>query len=265
MRHERGNPPPEMVPSPPRRVIARRVFSEQDVAIMLQCELRFRGDVNMAMRMRELLPNKTLKQFRDKRREATYVRRRDLLYAQREEELQGAAAEPPQPRELAVVLERIALADPPQPPPLEQVAEPVPIVLPEIAVEEVADFSRTEEFLRWKLDLLVGVQAINVNGRIGRRRQALRPRIPFGHSGDACLGQQILWERSRSTWSTTLTSWLSTSSSADPRTPTQVHIRGGSILGGREVGSVLSAISTRGPRGCMPKIQVSSPRWCGRE
>lgn len=169
VRHERVNPPPEMVPSPPRRVIARRVFSEQDVAIMLQCELRFRGDVNMAMRMRELLPNKTLKQLRDKRREATYVRRRDLLYAQRVEELQGVAAEPPRPRELAVVLERIALADPPQPPPLDQVAEPVPIVLPEIAVEEVADFSRTEEFLRWKLDLLVGVQAINANGRIGRK------------------------------------------------------------------------------------------------
>lgn len=68
---------------------------------MLQCELRFRGDVNMAMRMHELLPNKTLKQLRDKRREASFVRRRDLLYAQRAEELRRAEVGPLPPEEHA--------------------------------------------------------------------------------------------------------------------------------------------------------------------
>ncbi|KAH1028575.1 hypothetical protein HUJ05_001920 [Dendroctonus ponderosae] len=74
--------------SPPRcgRVQRRSVCSENDLAVILQCELQFQGDRNMAVRMHELLPHLTLKQFRDKRREAAYVRRRELLLAEQQQQ-----------------------------------------------------------------------------------------------------------------------------------------------------------------------------------
>jgi len=57
-----------------------RVFSEEEERLMLELEVRFRGDKYIARRMTEFFPTKTNKQLRDKRATSTYKNRlREIL------------------------------------------------------------------------------------------------------------------------------------------------------------------------------------------
>ncbi|CAH2018763.1 unnamed protein product, partial [Acanthoscelides obtectus] len=59
------------------------IFTEEEEQIMMECELRYRGELRIAMRMRELIPEKTLKQLRDKRAQKCYKERRERYLAER--------------------------------------------------------------------------------------------------------------------------------------------------------------------------------------
>lgn len=73
------------------------VFTEEEENLMLDMEIRFRGERNMARRMVDFLPGKTLKQIRDKRAILSYKKRRDAVLAplekQGEEDEEGEEAE----------------------------------------------------------------------------------------------------------------------------------------------------------------------------
>jgi hypothetical protein len=53
----------------------RKVWSKEEIDLMCELELRFRGDRLIANKMTEFFPNKTNKQIRDKRAEKTYKNR----------------------------------------------------------------------------------------------------------------------------------------------------------------------------------------------
>ncbi|CAH2000413.1 unnamed protein product [Acanthoscelides obtectus] len=59
------------------------IFTEEEEGIMMECELRYRGELRIAMRMQELIPEKTLKQLWDKRAQKCYKERRDKYFAER--------------------------------------------------------------------------------------------------------------------------------------------------------------------------------------
>ncbi|XP_018319823.1 uncharacterized protein LOC108733232 [Agrilus planipennis] len=116
-----------------------RVFSPQEVALMLDLEIRFQNERHIAKCMEQFLPNKTLKQIRDKRTMESYKRRRDEVLSRARRERQDAGGEEPQ-------LESEAATEiPVSPPPDSDSAEPAwrPKV-PEIVVIETDPDSPTD-------------------------------------------------------------------------------------------------------------------------
>ena len=69
------------VPTGPGRGSATSIFSEEEIAIMLETEVRYHGDKFIAKRMEGILVGRTAKQLRDKRGTLVYKRRREEYLA----------------------------------------------------------------------------------------------------------------------------------------------------------------------------------------